>query len=68
MHIKSVMADVNRELLNTRCNKKHYKHILKMLILQAMYQVMLNLIHDLLVKKYLRFFIYVSSYWKKTLT
>lgn len=46
MHIKSVMADVNRELLKMRSNNKQYKHILKMLILQAMYQVMLFLVYS----------------------
>lgn len=61
MHIKSVMADVNIELMKTRCNKKHYKHILKMLILQAMYQVMLNLVYDLLAKKVLVVFYFCTK-------
>lgn len=41
-HIKSVLADVNKELIKLRNNKTHYKQILKNLILQAMYQVVLT--------------------------
>lgn len=39
--IKSVLADVNRELLKLRNHKSQYLKILKKLILQAMYQVVL---------------------------
>lgn len=39
--IKSVLADVNKELLKLRNHKSHYLEILKKLILQAMYQVVL---------------------------
>lgn len=38
-HIKSVLADVNKELIKLRQNKEHHEQILKKLILQAMYQV-----------------------------
>ncbi|XP_050058544.1 V-type proton ATPase subunit E-like [Aphis gossypii] len=38
--IKSVLADVNRELLKLRNHKSQYLKILKKLILQAMYQVL----------------------------
>ncbi|KAE9537957.1 hypothetical protein AGLY_005929 [Aphis glycines] len=38
--IKSVLADVNRELLKLRNHKSHYLKILRKLILQAMYQVL----------------------------
>lgn len=41
-HIKSVMADVNKALIKMRSNEKQYKEILKKLILQAMYQVVVN--------------------------
>jgi len=41
-HIKSVMADVNKTLTDLRnYKKKKYQQILKKLILQAMYQVVL---------------------------
>lgn len=40
-YIKSVLADVNKELLKVRNNKSFYQKILKKLILQAMYQVVL---------------------------
>jgi len=41
-YIKSVMADVNKELLKMRNNRLcYYQEILKLLILQAMYQVVL---------------------------
>jgi len=40
-YIKSVLADVNKELLKLRNDKSHYRKILKNLILQAMYQVIL---------------------------
>jgi len=39
--IKSVLANVNQELLKLRNHKSHYLEILKNLILQAMYQVLL---------------------------
>jgi len=43
-YIKSVLADVNKELLKMRNNRLcYYQEILKQLILQAMYQVMLLL-------------------------
>lgn len=38
-HIKSVLADVHKELNKLRNNKTQYNEILKKLILQAMYQV-----------------------------
>lgn len=38
-HIKSVLADVNKELIKLHQNKNHHEKILKKLILQAMYQV-----------------------------
>lgn len=44
-HIKSVLAEANRELLKLRENKKHHEQILKKLILQAMYQVILKVNH-----------------------
>lgn len=40
-HIKSVMADVNKKLTKIRYDKTQYKQILKKLILQALYQVLL---------------------------
>lgn len=40
-HIKSVMADVNKNLTLIRNNKTHHKQILKKLILQALYKVLL---------------------------
>jgi hypothetical protein len=39
--IKCVLADVNKELLKLRDRKSYYTEILKKLILQAMYQVVL---------------------------
>lgn len=40
-HIKSVLADVNKELKKIRKDKERYKEVLQKLILQAMYQVIL---------------------------
>jgi len=41
-YIKSVLADVNKELLKMRKHRlRDYQEILKKLILQAMYQVIL---------------------------
>jgi len=41
-YIKSVLADVNKELLKMRKHKlRYYQEILKKLILQAMYQVII---------------------------
>lgn len=41
-HIKSVLADVNKELKKLRNDKIHYEKILKNLVLQSMYQVDTN--------------------------
>jgi F0F1-type ATP synthase membrane subunit b/b' len=40
-HIKSIMADVNKKMTKIRGNKAQYKQILKNLILQGLYQVLL---------------------------
>ncbi|VVC39217.1 ATPase, V1/A1 complex, subunit E [Cinara cedri] len=47
-HIKSVLADVNKELIKMR-DKNCYKHILKNLILQAMYQILEEKVNFILI-------------------